>query len=48
MTILEIAGIAVACLVLIGFLAVLVMLRDDGDGEMTIPPDIGSINEPKP
>lgn len=43
----EIAGLVVAGLIFIGFLVVLVMIRDDGDGEMTISADVGSIDEPK-
>ncbi len=46
MSTLEIAGIVAACLLLIALLVFLAMLRDKGDGETTIPDDIGTIDEP--
>ena len=47
MSTLEIAYIAGACLVLVGALVIAAMMRDQGDSETTIPPDVGSIEEPR-
>ncbi len=47
MSTLEIIGLVVAGLLLLGFFFVLVMARDIGDGETTIAEGVGSIEEPR-
>ncbi len=47
MSTLEIVGIVVAGLLLLGFFVVLAMARDVGEGETTTAEGIGSIDEPR-
>lgn len=47
MSTLEFAYIAGACLVLIGSVAILALMRDEGDSETQVPAGVGSIKEPR-